>query len=573
MTKVDPITVEIIRSSLVMTAEQISARMIRAATAVIVKEMEDCSAALFDGQGRLLAESASIPIHLNCIGVCLRTIIDNYIPLNDWNEGDVILTNDPYAGPGSLSSHHTNDLIAYHPIFFDGNLVAISAINVHHLDVGAMWMATRGWNVEIEQEGLRIPPVKLVEKGALDQKVIAIILNNTRVPGGLENDLKSQLASITLASADIAALFERYGPATVNAAFEHLIDYAEQRTRNEISQIPDGKYHHEELILDDGAKGGPYKLCLKLTVKGSEIEFDFNGTDGQIKGPINAPLSATHASVFYVLRCITDHTIPNTEGCKRPVTIIAPKASLVNAQWPAASNQRMVVCHAIVDLVMGALASAVPERTMADSCGCSYNDTIGIDPATGDRVQFGEVVPGGIGATHQKDGANVLSCHVTNCPIPPIEATEIEAPALYLRREFIEDSGGAGKNRGGLGQVLEYQVLADSPQLHQTSQKSRIPPQGMAGGLPGTPGRWIINRGQADERELEFAIGEIIKLNPNDVVTQFTPGGGGYGKPHERSVDRVVADVENGVLSRDSALRDYGIRFADDNCEIVEILR
>ncbi len=573
MTKIDPITVEIIRSSLVMSAEQISARMIRSATAVIVKEMEDCSAALFDGRGRLLAESASIPIHLNCIGVCLRTIIDHYIPLADWNEGDVILTNDPYAGPGSLSSHHTNDLIAYHPIFFGGRLVAISAINVHHLDVGAMWMATRGWNVEIEQEGLRIPPVKLVEKGIPDDKVLRLILNNTRVPGGLENDLKSQLASITLAAPDIAALFERYGPETVNTAFDHLIDYAEQRTRGEIAQIPDGEYRHEELVLDDGAKGGPYKLCLKLTVSGSDITFDFSGTDHQIKGPINAPLSAAYAAVFYVLRCITDHSIPNTEGCKRPVTIVAPEATLVNARWPAASNQRMVVCHAIVDLVMGALSSAVPERVMADSCGCSYNDTIGIDPATGDRVQFGEVVPGGIGATHTRDGANVLSCHVTNCPIPPIEATEIEAPALYLKREFIVDSGGAGKNRGGLGQVLEYEVLADSPQLHQTSQKSRIPPQGMAGGLPGTPGRWIINRGRADERELQFAIGEIIELRQGDVVTQYTPGGGGYGSPHERPVDRVVADVRNGVLSKAAALRDYGVRIADDGCEVIEVVR
>jgi N-methylhydantoinase B len=559
---VDPITLEIVRNGLVAVAEQISTRMIRSATAVIVKEMEDCSGAVFDGQGRLLSESASIPIHLNCIGLCLRTIMDHYIPLYDWHPGDVVITNDPYAGPTSLSSHHTNDIIAFSPVFWRDRLVAITALNTHHTDVGATWMASRGWNVEIEQEGLRIPPVKIVRRGETDRQMLALVLNNTRVPESLENDLTSQIASITLAGAEVIGLFDRYGRETLEACFDALMAYSERRTREEIGKIPDGIYRHQEVILDDGERGGPYKLCLELTVSGDEMTFDFTDTDPQIAGPINAPLSATYAATFYVVRCITDPSIPNTEGCKRPIHIVAPAGTLVNAQWPAACIQRMVVCHPMVDLVMGALSEAVPDRVMADSCGCMYNDTSVKHPKTGQRIAYGEVVPGGIGATALADGANVLSCHVTNCPIPPIEATEIEAPALFMRREFHVDSGGPGRFRGGLGQVLSYRVLAPESRFAHTSQKSVVPPQGVHGGRPGKSGYWLINEGKNSEQRLRYAIGDLEILDNGDTITHYGAGGGGYGSPLVRPSEAVFADIQDGLISLESAKVDYGVVLA-----------
>lgn len=557
---VDPITLEIVRGALELAAEQINARIVRSATSIIVKEMEDCSAAVFDGRGRLLAESASVPIHLNAIGLCLRTIVDHYIPLGQWKPGDVVLTNDPYAGPGSLSSHHTNDVIAYTPVFWRGELVAISALTVHHLDVGATWMGTKGWNVEIEQEGLRVPPVKIVREGVVDQQIVDIMVLNTRLQANMASDLKAQIASISLARDDIVRLFDRYGKAVMLGCFEELIAYSERRTREEIARFRDGVYTHEELILEDGSQGGPYRLRLKLTVTGDEIEFDFTGTDPQVKGPINAPLSATCAATFYVMRCVTDSSIPNTEGSKRPIRIVAPPGTLVNAQWPAACNQRMVVCHSLVDLIMGAIARSAPERVMGDSCGCHYNEVIATDLMSGKRVHFGEVVPGGIGATAVKDGANGLSCHVTNCPIPPLEATEIESPVLYLRRELVIDSGGAGRLRGGLGIELAYKVRTPSPQLHRTSQKSLIPPQGAEGGRPGATGIWLINPGTDRERGVRYAMGDIEPIEEGDVVLQRTPGGGGYGDPLERPVAAVVADVRDGFVTVEAALRDYGVR-------------
>lgn len=555
---VNPITLEIVRNALTMISEQIAERMIRSGTSYIIKEMEDCSAALFDGQGRLLAESASIPIHLNCIGITLRTVLDHYFPLETWKPGDVVITNDPYAGGESLSSHHTNDIIAFHPVFHEGRLVGFTALNVHHMDIGAMWMGTRGWGVEIWQEGLRIPPLKLIREGKRDESLMALILNNSRVPRILENDLMGEAAGIQTGAAEFRKLFETYGTDTVLSAFDELIRQSEARTRAEIHAIRDGVYEHAETILDDGAKGGPYTLKLKMTVAGDEVTFDFTGTDPQIEGPINAPLSATMAATYYVMKCITDPGIANTEGCKAPVTIIAPKGTLVNAQLPAACFQRMIVCHSIVDLVMGAVAQAAPERAMADSCGCLYNSTVAPHLETGEIGVASEVVPGGIGATARGDGIDVMSCHVTNCPIPPIEATEIEAPVLYLRREFAENTGGAGRWRGGMGQVLEYRVLGRKPLFHHTSQKSVITPQGLMGGLPADGGGWIINRGTPAERRLDYAIGDVEFLAQGDTVTHVSPGGGGYGDPGQREPERIRADIEAGLISAEAALRDYG---------------
>lgn len=561
-TPVNPITLEIVRNALTMIAEQIAQRMIRSGTSYIIKEMEDCSAALFDGKGRLLAESASIPIHLNCIGITLRTVLDHYFPLDSWRPGDVVVTNDPYAGGESLSSHHTNDIIAFHPVFHDDQLVGFTALNVHHMDIGAMWMGTRGWGVEIWQEGLRIPPLKLFREGVRDDSLMALILNNSRVPSILENDLMGETAGIQVGAGEFRELFENYGAETILDCFDELILQSERRTRAEILAIPDGVYCHEEAILDDGAKGGPFKLVLKMTVTGDEVTFDFTGTDPQIDGPINAPLSATMAATYYVMKCITDPDIANTEGCKAPVHVIAPKGTLVNAQLPAACFQRMIVCHSIVDLVMGAVAQAAPERAMADSCGCLYNSTVAPNLDTGEIGVASEVVPGGIGATARADGIDVMSCHVTNCPIPPIEATEIEAPVLYLRREFAADTGGAGRWRGGMGQILEYKVLGVKPLFHHTSQKSVITPQGLMGGMPADGGGWIINRGMTGERRLPYAIGDVEFLAQGDTVTHISPGGGGYGDPAERTRAQILADIDAGLISLEAARRDYG--FVDD---------
>jgi N-methylhydantoinase B len=571
--RVDPVTLEIVRNGLKAIAQRITRRMIRSANSFIVKEMEDCSASILDARGQLLAEEAGPPIQLNTVGVCLKTILEHYFPPSSWKPGDVIITNDPYAGDGSMAATHTNDYLAFYPLFFEGELVAFSGLMVHHFDIGGMNMGTRGWGTEIYQEGLRIPPLKVVEAGELDSKVMDIILTNTRTREMLENDLISQISSVKVAADDVLALFHKYGNATMQACFAELMDYSERRTREAIAAIPDGVYRHEEPLLDDGAKGGPYWLRLAITKQGSDVTLDFTGTDAQIKGPINSPLATTLAAVYYVMRCVTDASIPSTEGCKRPIRVIAPPGTLVNARSPAAVYQRMIVCHSIVDLVMGALAQAIPEQVMGDSCGCLYNYTIVTQPGSGRRTVFGEVVPGGIGATARADGINVVACHVTNCHIPPTEAIEMESPVLYLRREMRVDSGGAGRFRGGVGQVLSYRILGPDPGLQHTSQKSKSLPQGVAGGGPGDGGRWVINEGTAGERQLEHAIGDIEPLSENDTVTHYTPGGGGYGDPLQRDPADVRRDVRAGFVSVAAAKAHYGVRLDPQSFEVLEVSR
>ncbi|MBV7483171.1 hydantoinase B/oxoprolinase family protein [Bordetella sp. BOR01] len=559
--KADPVTAEILRNSLRSIAQFITRRMIRSANSFIVKEMEDCSAAILDSRGRLLAEESGPPIQLNTVGICLKTILQDYLPLNQWNPGDVVITNDPYLGGGSLGATHTNDYIAFSPIFFGDSVIAFSGLMVHHMDVGGMNMATRGWGKEIFQEGLRIPPLKVVQGGRFDESMVQIILNNTRTREVLENDLRAQISSVSIAQGDVKALIERYGLEQTLVCFDELIRQSEQMTREQIRTIPDGCYRHEEPVLDDGAHGGPYYLRLEITKSGGDLHFDFTGTDPQIKGPINSPLSTTLAAVYYAARCITGSSIPSTEGCKEPIRVTAPSGTLVNAAFPAPVYQRMVVCHSIVDLVFGAFSQAIPEKVMADSCGCMYNFANALLPGSVQRVTFGEVVPGGLGATARADGANVAACHVTNCHIPPIESMEMETPVLYLARELRVDSAGDGQFRGGVGQRLVYQVLGEDPTLNHTAQKSVSLPQGIAGGLPGDGGRWVINEGLPGERTLPQAIGDVVALHTGDTVTHYTPGGGGYGAPELRSPQAVRRDVEQGLLSPEKARRVYGMQF------------
>lgn len=565
--RVDPVTQEIVRNGLKAVAQRVTRRMIRAANSFIVKEMEDCSASILDERGQLLAEEAGPPIQLNTVGICLKTILEHYIAIADWAPGDVVITNDPYAGDGSLGATHTNDYLAFYPCFYEGELVAFAGLMVHHMDIGGMNMANRGWGTEIYQEGLRVPPLKVVKAGRLDQDVLAIVLRNTRTPEMLENDLLAQISSVQVAAQDVIGLFAKYGSATMKDCFASLIAYSELRTREEIARIPDGTFLHEEPLLDDGAQGGPFWLRLKVSKSGCDIVFDFTGTDDQISGPINSPLATTLAAVYYVMRCLTGSTIPSTEGCKRPITVIAPPGSLVNARSPAAVYQRMIVCHTIVDLVMGALADAIPDRVMADSCGCLYNFTYANDLGSGKRSMFGEVVPGGIGATATGDGMEVMACHVTNCHIPPIEAIEMESPVLYLQREMQCDSGGAGRFRGGVGQVLAYRVLGTDAKLHHTSQKSMSRPQGVFGGVAGEGGRWVINEGTEAARTLPFAIGDIESLAVGDVVTHYTPGGGGYGSPLDRDPEAVRRDVLNELVSPASAKTAYGVEALPDTMQ------
>lgn len=569
------ILLEVINNALRSVAEQMSATMVRSSYSTIVKEMMDCSSAIFDGQGRLLAEGANVPIHLNCLGPCLNTVLTKYFGKEDLGPGDLILTNHPYAGGQSLGSHHTKDLIMIAPVFSDDNeLIAFSVTMLHHKDVGGIWTGD-SWTVEIWQEGFLMEPVKLYDKGVRNESLWKVILNNTRNPRDMKGDLMAQISACNIGIKGFKQIVNKYGIKLVNEVVEDLLDYSERLTRNEIRIIKDGKFEHEEKILDDGFEGGPYTLKVTVIVDGDNITFDYTGTDKQIRGPINSPLSATISATYYTMRCITNAHIPTNQGCHRPIKVIAPEGTLVNCTMPIGCFQRMVTDHILVDLIMGAMAQAIPDKVMADSCGTNYDFCSGTNlethPRGGEinhRQYWGEIVPGGLGARAHSDGITIMSCHVTNCPIPPLEAQEIEAPMLFIERSILPDSEGAGKFRSGFAQRRKWKLIGYDGIFSHVSQKSKIPPQGLFGGMPGETSKWIINEGKENEKVLDYAMGDVIFLNYGDTVTCITASGGGYGNPLERDMKKVKEDVEAGLVSIANAKSKYGVIINSDTFEI-----
>ena len=541
------ILLEVVNNALRSVAEQMTVTMVRSSYSTIVKEMMDCSSAV-------------------CLGPCLNTVLTKFFPKEELNPGDIILTNHPYAGGESLGSHHTKDLIMIAPIFYqDKELVGFSVTMLHHKDVGGIWTGD-SWTVEIWQEGFLMEPVKLYDKGVRNEALWRVILNNTRTPRDMKGDLMAQISACNIGVKNFCQIIDKYGIETVREVTAALMDYSEKLTRAEIAEIADGEYVHEEKILDDGFSGGPYTIKLTVRVKGDNIEFDYTGTDPQIKGPINSPLSATTSATYYAMRCVTDHNIPSNGGCQRPIKVIAPEGTLVNCQAPNGCFQRMVTDHILVDLIMGAMSQAVPTKVMGDSCGNNYDFCNGTNlethPRGGEathRQYWGEIGPGGLGARATKDGLSVMACHVTNCPIPPLEAQEIEAPMMFIERALLPDSEGAGKYRSGFAHRRKWVLLGYDGLFSHVSQKGFIPPQGLFGGQPGRCSQWIINEGRPDERILEYTMGDVIPLEYGDTITCLTASGGGYGDPFERDVELVLEDVTLGLVSVERAKNVYGV--------------
>ena len=566
----DVVTLEVIKNRFSAIVNQMTYTMKRSAYSQIIKEMKDASSSLFDSKLNLIAEGTDIPIHLGMLKPCLQEIFSLYIKREELNPGDVIITNDPYIGKDGMSTgpHHTNDVVIAMPIFYKGELVGIAANVGHHRDVGAKWSEGRGWNLEIWEEGIKVPPVKLYKKGVLDKNIMEIILENTRVPYDMEGDLEAQITACKFCIKEVQEMFKKYGKTTILQTIEDLIEYSERLTRAEIKKgFPEGFYKCTIPVLDDGSYGGPYTLKVKITIKGSDVIVDYAGTDKQIVGSINAPWSATYSATCYTFRCLTDPTITSNDGASRPIHIKAPKGSLVNCTKPAACRHRMYICHSIVDVIMGALKEVIPDRVMAESCGAAYNNASAINqkthPQGGEigepRQRWGEVVPNGLGARAHKDGMSVMACHVTNVPIPSIEAAEIEAPVLYLKREFNPNSAGPGKYRGGFGQILKWKTLGEDTRFNHEAQKHGIHPQGIFGGKAGRSGEWIINEREENERILTHQIGDTMTLKIGDTVALYGVGGGGYGNPIERTPEAVRLDLINEFININQAKEDYKV--------------
>ncbi len=538
---IDPITVEVIGSALVSIAEEMGETLVRAAHSTNIKERRDISTCLFDAQGRTLCQAMHIPIHLGSLIGIIETIMARY-PLEDIEEGDVFIGNDAYTGGGT----HLPDIVLAEPIFFQGKLLGWASNTAHHAD-----FVDRS-HAHIFQEGIRIPPIRLYRRGALVQDVLDVVLLNLQVPRERLNDLRAQMAANRLGVLRLQSLCTRYGLPTMLAVQDALLDYAERLTRTGIKSIPSGVYEFSDKF-DSEEIADILDFRVRIEVKDDEIFLDFDAPP-QVRAGINLVRTGLLATVYYALKTVIGPDIPPNAGFFRPIHVTATRGCVLDAVAPAAVNSRLDSGQRVVDLVLGALAQAIPERvTAAHNGACVYADFSGIDPRTGNYYVYVETIGGGFGARATKDGLDGVHVHLTNTSNLPVEALENEYPLTIERYELVNDSGGAGKFRGGMGLHRRVRSEHDGCRTFIFGARTRTAPWGLLGGKPGSMARFAY-----------FAPGEPPKnakarLDKGSAVSIRTPGAGGYGNPAERDRSLVLRDLEMGKISADAAQDVYGL--------------
>ena len=548
------ITFEVVNNALIGVAEQMAVTILRTSYSTVVREMLDYSTAVFDPAGRIIAQSCRIPIHLNSMSRSLRTTLDQAIAIEDWRPGDIIVTNDPYLG-----GQHLPDIQTFLPVFSDGELVAICGTLAHHLDVGGMRPGSyAGDAVEIYQEGLRLPPIKLFEDGRLNERLFALIASNIRQPETTIGDLRAQSAALEIGRDGIMELVGRYGVETLRNCMDDAIESSELRLREKVKELPDGTYEGVFFVDDDGIEDEQIRIVTKITIDGASIHVDFTGTDRQRRAPINATISSCESATYFAILSVLDPTIPANYGVYEPIAITAPEGTVVNALPPAPVVGRNAITHTIVNALIMALSQVVPERITAAYYGMSNVHILSGD-GTGERpgwILF-DIEVGGAGARPDKDGIDCYSQGIHNLANTPIEMIEMTYPLRFQRYEFIPDTGGIGRQRGGMGVRRDIEFLDESGTLETQFDKFKVAPFGLFGGGPGATGKMFLNPDGPDSMALASKT-VAAKLRRGDVFSMWTQGGGGYGKPEERDPTAIARDVEAGKVSVERAGADYG---------------
>jgi N-methylhydantoinase B len=520
---VDRVTLEVIGSALLTIAEEMGTALIRSSYSTNIKERQDCSTAIFDARGEVIAQAEHIPMHLGSLLGVVREVLARY-PAPSLAAGDVFIANDPYTGGGT----HLPDINLVSPVFAGGELFGFVANIAHHADRSAETIRT------IWDEGLRITPIRLAEAGRIREDVLELLLANFALPEQRRGDFRAQIAANRLGERRLGELIRRHGVATVRAACEASLAYGERKIRAAIAALPDGVYRFTDAMDDDGVTPEPIPIAVAVTKRGDTLGLDFAGSGPQCAGDINVVYFALLATVYYALRAVLDPTIPANSGFYRAITVTAPAGSIVNARPPAPVAWRTQTCQRIADVVLGALARVVPERVPAAGNGANCAMVFsGTDPRTGRLYVYLETLAGGSGATATGDGMDAVQVHVTNTSNLPVEALESEYPLLVTEYALVEGSGGAGRHRGGRGLRRTIEILDHEARFLGTTERARLAPWGLCGGGPGGRARVTLNPGGPDAQPLPPKVWGH-RLRPGDRVAMETPGAGGYGTPAER---------------------------------------
>ena len=549
--KFDPIRFEVIRNALVEATEEMASALRRSAYSTNIKTRHDFSCAIFDLKMRTVAQSFSQPNHLGSLVETIPRALEAY-GLSDLHEGDAILVNLPYSG-----GVHLNDITLISPVHYEGELVGFVASLAHHVDVGGGAPASIGAFSEIYQEGIIVPPVKLVKDGEINRDVFDLILAQVRAKRETAGDFRAQIAANNTGIRRLTSLFGRMGVDTVASYIDELIEYTDRRTKSELSLLPTGVFSAVGHMDSDGYGGGPVKLAAEVTIDDDGMLIDFTGTDAQRRAPVNSTYAQTHSGVAFVLKCLIDPDVPVNAGFYRNVRMIAPEGTVVNCTEPFPVVGGWETQIRLTDVIFKALAEAIPERVPAGTEGMICHSGFGgFDPYRGETYCFLETIAGGYGGRATSDGPDAVQPHGKNTANAPIEETELNYPVRITRYELVENSEGAGKHRGGLGLRRDYLFPDHEASFTILSDRERWGPHGLFGGMPGERASYILNP-DGEAKELPSKV--TVQLNQKDVVSYRTCGGGGYGSPQDRDPLDVLSDVRDARISVERARSVYGV--------------
>jgi len=533
----DAVALEIFKHLFASVAEEMGVTLGRTGYSPNIKERRDYSCAVFLGDGRMLAQAAHIPVHLGAMPASVRAAIEHVAP---FAPGDVVALNDPYLG-----GTHLPDITLVSPVFVPGEPEPsfFVASRAHHADVGGMSPGSMPLSTELYQEGIIIPPIKLVEGGRVNEAALSLIVRNSRTPGERRGDLAAQHAAHEVGARRLLEIVGQYGLAEVNRQAGELIAYAERLTRALLRDLPEGTYTFEDALDGDGITPGPVPIRVALTVADGEMTVDFTGSAPAVRGSVNAVEAIVVSAVSYVLRCIAGAALPMNHGVLAPVRVVVPPGSVLNPGPPhAVAGGNVETSMRVVDVLYGALAQALPGAIPAASQGTMNNLTFGgVDPRSGQPFAYYETIGGGAGAGPQADGASGVHCHMSNTLNTPVEALEYELPVRVRRYALRRGSGGRGRYRGGDGLVREIEFLAPARVTILSERRERAP-YGLAGGEPGQPGENRLRRadGGANSDEEVLPGKASFDVQPGDVLCIGTPGGGGWGEPPAGDDDAVL---------------------------------